>query len=240
MNRQFRTDAGTASAQRAVDEEDIAEVVARWTTSRCRATGGEVQKASRWRRGLHQRLIGQNDAVVAVSNAIRRARAGLQDRIGRSAASFSGPTGVGQDRTGARTLAEFLFDDEQAMVRIDMSEYQEKHTVRASSVRLRVRGYEEAGQLTRGRSGDGLTRSAVRRNRESPSEVLKRHAPVAGRRTLTDGKGDRGLPQRGRPVMTSNVGSHVIADRAVRDTTLDEGRATRVTRHPAQHFKPRF
>ena len=128
-----------------VDEEDIAEVVSKWThIPVSRLMEGEIQKLLHMEERLHQRVIGQDEAISAVANAIRRARAGLQDP-NRPLGSFMflGPTGVGKTEL-ARALAEFLFDDEQAMVRIDMSEYQEKHTVsrhdrRASRIR-RLRG----------------------------------------------------------------------------------------------------
>ena len=113
-----------------VDEEDIAEVVSRWThIPVSRLMEGEIQKLLRMEDRLHQRVVGQDEAITAVANAIRRARAGLQDP-NRPLGSFIflGPTGVGKTEL-ARALAEFLFDDEQAMIRIDMSEYQEKHTV---------------------------------------------------------------------------------------------------------------
>src|SRR5207249_4408519 len=112
------------------DEEDIAEVVSKWThIPVSRLMEGEVQKLIHMEERLHKRVIGQDEAIRAVANAIRRARAGLQDP-NRPLGSFFflGPTGVGKTEL-ARALAEFLFDDEQAMVRIDMSEYQEKHTV---------------------------------------------------------------------------------------------------------------
>src|SRR5262249_31146149 len=113
-----------------VDEEDIAEVVSKWThIPISRLLEGEVQKLIHMEERLHQRVIGQDDAINAGSNAIRRARAGLQDP-NRPLGSFLflGPTGVGKTEL-ARALAEFLFDTDQAMIRIDMSEYQEKHTV---------------------------------------------------------------------------------------------------------------
>src|SRR4029453_4176996 len=113
-----------------VDEEDIADVVAKWThIPVSKLMEGEVQKLLQMETRLHQRVIGQDEAVVAVANAIRRARAGLQDAA-RPLGSFMflGPTGVGKTEL-ARALAGFLFDDDQAMVRIDMSEYQEKHSV---------------------------------------------------------------------------------------------------------------
>src|SRR4026208_2293530 len=136
-----------------VDEEDIAEVVSKWThIPVSRLLEGEIQKLIHMEERLHQRVIGQDDAIIAVSNAIRRARAGLQDP-NRPLGSFLflGPTGVGKTEL-ARALAEFLFDDEQAMVRIDMSEYQEKHTVsRMIGAPPRYLGYEEGGAAAQGR-----------------------------------------------------------------------------------------
>jgi ATP-dependent Clp protease ATP-binding subunit ClpB len=174
-----------------VDEEDIAEIVGKWTgIPVSRLMEGEIQKLLRMEERLHQRVVGQDEAIVAVSNAIRRARAGLQDPH-RPLGSFIflGPTGVGKTEL-ARALAEFLFDDEQAMVRIDMSEYQEKHTVsRMIGAPPGYVGYDEAGQLT----------EAVRRRPYSVvlfDELEKAHPEVLnvmlqllddGR--LTDGKG---------------------------------------------------
>ena len=147
-----------------VDEEDIAEVVSKWThIPVSRLMEGEIQKLIHMEERLHQRVIGQDEAIVAVSNAIRRARAGLQDP-NRPLGSFMflGPTGVGKTEL-ARALAEFLFDDEQAMVRIDMSEYQEKHTVsRMIGAPPGYVGYEEAGQLT-----EAVRRRPVRRRARS-------------------------------------------------------------------------
>jgi ATP-dependent Clp protease ATP-binding subunit ClpB len=238
------TDAGQPRMlKEQVDEEDIAEVVARWThIPVSRLMEGEVQKLVQMETRLHQRLIGQNDAVVAVSNAIRRARAGLQDP-NRPLGSFIflGPTGVGKTEL-ARALAEFLFDDEQAMIRIDMSEYQEKHSVsRLIGAPPGYVGYEEAGQLT----------EAVRRRPYAVvlfDEIEKAHPEVLnvmlqllddGR--LTDGKGRTVDFRNAVVIMTSNVGSHVIADRAVRgDTTLDEGARRELLDILRQHFKPEF
>ena len=174
-----------------VDEEDIADVVGKWTgISVSRLLEGEVQKLLKMEERLHQRLVGQDEAVVSVSNAIRRARAGLQDPH-RPLGSFIflGPTGVGKTEL-ARALAEFLFDSEQATIRLDMSEYQEKHTVsRMIGAPPGYVGYDEAGQLT----------EAVRRRPYAVvlfDEVEKAHPEVLnvllqllddGR--LTDGKG---------------------------------------------------
>ena len=174
---------------------------------------------------LHQRVVGQDEAIAAVANAIRRARAGLQDP-NRPLGSFIflGPTGVGKTEL-ARALAEFLFDDEHAMIRIDMSEYQEKHTVsRLIGAPPGYVGYEEAGQLT----------EAVRRRPYAVvlfDEIEKAHPEVLnvmlqllddGR--LTDGKGRTVDFKNTVVIMTSNVGSHFIAERAVRGRhELDEG-----------------
>ena len=174
-----------------VDEEDIAGVVGKWTgIPVSRLMEGEIQKLLRMEERLHQRVVGQDEAINAVSNAIRRARAGLQDP-NRPLGSFIflGPTGVGKTEL-ARALAEFLFDDDQAMIRIDMSEYQEKHTVsRMIGAPPGYVGYDEAGQLT----------EAVRRRPYAVvlfDEIEKAHPEVLnvmlqllddGR--LTDGKG---------------------------------------------------
>jgi ATP-dependent Clp protease ATP-binding subunit ClpB len=203
---------------------------------------GEMQKLVRMEDRLHQRVVGQHDAVVAVANAIRRARAGLQDP-NRPLGSFVflGPTGVGKTEL-ARALAEFLFDDEHAMIRIDMSEYQEKHTVsRLIGAPPGYVGYEEAGQLT----------EAVRRRPYAVvlfDEIEKAHAEVLnvllqllddGR--LTDGKGRTVDFKNTVVIMTSNVGSHLIAERAVRgESDVDEGLRRQLTDVLRQHFRPEF
>ena len=226
-----------------VDEEDIAEVVSRWThIPVSRLMEGEVQKLVHMEQRLHGRVVGQDEAVVAVSNAIRRARAGLQDP-NRPLGSFIflGPTGVGKTEL-ARALAAFLFDDEQAMVRIDMSEYQEKHAVsRLIGAPPGYVGYEEAGQLT----------EAVRRRPYSVvlfDEIEKAHPEVLnvmlqllddGR--LTDGKGRTVDFRNTVVIMTSNVGSHLIAERAVEGSgEIDEGLRRQLVDALRQHFKPEF
>jgi len=226
-----------------VDEEDIAEVVSKWTLIPVsRLMEGEVQKLLHMEERLHQRVVGQNQAIEAVSSAIRRARAGLQDP-NRPLGSFIflGPTGVGKTEL-ARALAEFLFDNEQAMIRIDMSEYQEKHTVsRLIGAPPGYVGYEESGQLT----------EAVRRRPYSVvlfDEIEKAHPEVLnvllqllddGR--LTDGKGRTVDFKNTVVIMTSNLGSQYLAERAQRSTReLDEGTRRMVTDALREHFRPEF
>jgi ATP-dependent Clp protease ATP-binding subunit ClpB len=192
-----------------VDEEDIAEIVSKWTgIPVSRLMEGELQKLVRMEDALHQRVVGQDDAVAAVANAIRRSRAGLSDPH-RPIGSFLflGPTGVGKTEL-ARSLADFLFDDEQAMVRIDMSEYQEKHNVsRLVGAPPGYVGYDEGGQLT----------EAVRRRPYAVlllDEIEKAHPDVFnvllqlmddGR--LTDGQGRTVDFTNTVLIMTSNLGS---------------------------------
>ncbi len=192
-----------------VDDEEIAVVVGKWTgIPVSRLLESEMQKLSHMEERLHQRVIGQNDAVNAVSNAVRRSRAGLQDP-NRPIGSFIfiGPTGVGKTEL-AKALAEFLFDDEKAIVRIDMSEYQEKHTVsRLIGAPPGYVGYEEGGQLT----------ESVRRHPYSVvlfDEIEKAHREVFnvllqvlddGR--LTDGQGRTVDFRNTVIIMTSNAGS---------------------------------
>jgi ATP-dependent Clp protease ATP-binding subunit ClpB len=229
-----------------VDEEDIAEVVSKWThIPVSRLMEGEIQKLIHMEERLHRRVIGQDEAIRAVANAIRRARAGLQDP-NRPLGSFLflGPTGVGKTEL-ARALAEFLFDDEQAMVRIDMSEYQEKHTVsRMIGAPPGYVGYEEAGQLT----------EAVRRRPYAVvlfDEVEKAHAEVLnvllqllddGR--LTDGKGRTVDFKNTVVIMTSNLGSQFIAESATRDLSgggvIAEGTRREVMEALRAHFRPEF
>src|SRR5581483_736772 len=226
-----------------VDEEDIAAVISRWThIPVSRLMEGEIQKLIHMEERLHQRVVGQDEAINAVSNAIRRARAGLQDP-NRPLGSFLflGPTGVGKTEL-ARALAEFLFDSDQAMIRIDMSEYQEKHTVsRLIGAPPGYVGYEEAGQLT----------EAVRRRPYSVvlfDEVEKAHPEVLnvllqllddGR--LTDGKGRTVDFKNTVVIMTSNLGSQFISERANADTgAIDEGTKRQVMDALRAHFRPEF
>jgi len=197
-----------------VDEEDIAEIVSKWTgIPVSKMLEGEVQKLLHMDDRLKQRVVGQDEAIEAVSNAVRRARAGIQDP-NRPIGSFIflGPTGVGKTEL-AKALAEFLFDDENAMIRIDMSEYQERHTVsRLIGAPPGYVGYEEGGQLT----------EAVRRRPYSVvlfDEVEKAHPEVFnlllqllddGR--LTDSHGKTVDFRNAVVIMTSNIGSTHIQD----------------------------
>ena len=219
-----------------VDEEDIAEIVSKWThIPVSRLMEGEVQKLVQMETRLHHRVIGQDEAIVAVSNAIRRARAGLQDpNKPLGSFMFLGPTGVGKTEL-ARALAEFLFDDEHAMLRIDMSEYQEKHTVsRMIGAPPGYVGYEEAGQLT----------EAVRRRPYAVvllDEIEKAHPEVLnvllqllddGR--LTDGKGRTVDFKNTVVIMTSNLGSEYLAG------PVTEGARRQVLDALRLHFRPEF
>ena len=220
-----------------VTEEDIAEVVASWThIPVSRLQEGERQKLVKMEERLMQRVIGQKPAIVAVSNAVRRARAGLQDE-NRPIGSFIflGPTGVGKTEL-SRALAEFLFDDENAMVRIDMSEYMEKHTVaRLIGAPPGYVGYEEGGQLS----------EAVRRKPYSVilfDEIEKAHHDVFnvllqvlddGR--ITDGQGRTVDFKNTVIIMTSNIGSQFITDEWRRDKD-----SSLVMDALRQHFRPEF
>ncbi|MDQ3006359.1 MAG: ATP-dependent chaperone ClpB, partial [Chloroflexota bacterium] len=218
-----------------VDAEEIASIVARWTGIQIsKLLEGETQKLIHMEEGLHQRVIGQDDAVRVVANAVRRTRAGLQDP-NRPIGSFIflGPTGVGKTEL-ARALAEFMFDDERAMIRIDMSEYQEKHTVsRLIGAPPGYVGYEEGGQLT----------ESVRRRPYSVvlfDEIEKAHPEVFnvllqllddGR--LTDGQGRTVDFRNTVVIMTSNLGNQLWE--GGRTVTREE-----ITRVLQNHFRPEF
>jgi ATP-dependent Clp protease ATP-binding subunit ClpB len=221
-----------------VDEEDVAEVVSTWTgIPVSRLMEGEMQKLVRMEEELHRRVVDQHEAVEAVANAIRRTRAGLSDPS-RPIGSFVflGPTGVGKTEL-ARALAEFLFDDERAMVRIDMSEYQERHTVsRLIGAPPGYVGYDEGGQLT----------EAVRRRPYSVvllDEIEKAHQDAFnvllqllddGR--LTDGQGRTVDFRNTVVIMTSNLGGFLFADPG----SSAEERAEKVMAEVRATFRPEF
>ena len=224
-----------------VDEEDVAEVVAKWTgVPVSKMLEGEMQKLIQMESNLSRRVIGQDEALEAVANAVRRARAGLQDP-NRPVGSFIflGPTGVGKTET-ARALAEFLFDDERSMVRLDMSEYMEKHAVaRMIGAPPGYVGYDEGGQLT----------EAVRRRPYSVvlfDEIEKAHPDVFnvllqilddGR--LTDSKGRVVDFKNTVLIMTSNLGSREIQS-ATENPLADRDIKTDVLQVLRDHFKPEF
>ena len=222
-----------------VDSEDVAEVVSVWTgVPVSRLLEGEIEKLLRMEDRIHERVVGQDEAITVVANAVRRSRAGLQDP-NRPIGSFIflGPTGVGKTEL-ARALAEFLFDDEGAMVRIDMSEYQERHTVsRLIGAPPGYVGYEEGGQLT----------EAVRRRPYSVvlfDEIEKAHPEVFntllqllddGR--LTDGHGRTVDFKNAVVIMTSNIGTEYLSGR---DGLSEEQQRSLVLEALRGHFRPEF
>ncbi|MBI4653662.1 MAG: ATP-dependent chaperone ClpB [Nitrospirae bacterium] len=224
-----------------VDEEDVAEIVSKWTgIPVSRMLEGEVQKLLKMEDRLKLRVVGQDEAINAVANAVRRARAGIQDP-NRPIGSFIflGPTGVGKTEL-ARALAEFLFDDENAMVRIDMSEYQERHTVsRLIGAPPGYVGYEEGGQLT----------EAIRRRPYAAilfDEVEKAHQEVFnlllqllddGR--LTDGHGRTVDFRNTVVIMTSNIGSQHIQEMLTEWSNEDQIRKG-VMEQLKTFFRPEF
>ncbi len=221
-----------------VDEEDIAEVVSRWThIPVSRMLEGEMQKLVHMEERIKQRVVGQDEAVTAVANAVRRGRAGISDpKRPTGSFMFLGPTGVGKTELG-RALAEFLFDDEAAMIRLDMSEYMEKHTVaRLIGAPPGYVGYEEGGQLT----------EAVRRRPYAVilfDEIEKAHPDVFnlllqilddGR--LTDGHGRTVDFKNTVIIMTSNIGSQWIFELGDKEDEMKE----KVMELVHRQFKPEF
>jgi ATP-dependent Clp protease ATP-binding subunit ClpB len=234
--------ASGAMLKEEVDAEEIGQVVSRWTgIPASRLLEGEMEKLIHMEDRLHERVVGQDDALRAVSNAVRRSRAGLQDPnspIGSFI--FLGPTGVGKTEL-ARALAEFLFDDERAMVRIDMSEYQEKHTVsRLVGAPPGYVGYDEGGQLT----------EAVRRRPYSVvlfDEIEKAHHEVFnvllqllddGR--LTDGHGRTVDFRNTVVIMTSNLGNQLWMGRAGGELTQRDVSRNDINAVLQAHFRPEF
>ncbi len=221
-----------------VDEEDIAEVVSKWThIPVSKMLEGEMQKLVHMEERIRQRVIGQEEAVVAVANAVRRGRAGISDpKRPIGSFMFLGPTGVGKTELG-RALAEFMFDDEAAMIRLDMSEYMEKHTVaRLIGAPPGYVGYEEGGQLT----------EAIRRRPYAVvllDEIEKAHPDVFnvllqilddGR--LTDGHGRTVDFKNTVIIMTSNIGSQLIFELQEKEAQMRK----KVMDVVRSQFKPEF
>ena len=246
MQRLTAAQEGAANSQRMlkeeVDEEDIASIVSKWTgIPVSKMLEGEVKKLVQMEQRLRERVVGQDDALSIVANAIRRSRAGLSDpKRPIGSFIFLGPTGVGKTET-ARALAEFLFDDEQAMVRIDMSEYMEKHAVaRLIGAPPGYVGFDEGGQLT----------EAVRRHPYSVilfDEIEKAHPDVFnvllqvlddGR--LTDSKGRTVDFKNTVIIMTSNLGAQALNAELISDEIGFEKARQQVMEVLRQHFRPEF
>ena len=234
--------AGHRMLKEEVDEEDVARIVSKWTgIPVSKMLEGEVKKLINMEERLRLRVVGQDEALERVANAIRRSRAGLSDpKRPIGSFIFLGPTGVGKTEL-ARALAEFLFDDERAMVRIDMSEYMEKHAVsRLIGAPPGYVGYEEGGQLT----------EQVRRHPYAVvlfDEIEKAHPDVFnillqimddGR--LTDGKGRKVDFKNTVIIMTSNLGSAYLQSENIRDADGFEQASKQVMEALHGHFKPEF
>ena len=221
-----------------VDSEDVAAVVSAWTgIPVSKLLEGEIEKLLRMEERLHERVVGQDEAIAVVSSAVRRSRAGLQDPK-RPVGSFIflGPTGVGKTEL-ARALAEFLFDDENAMVRIDMSEYQERHTVsRLFGAPPGYIGYEEGGQLTEAVRRKPYTVVLFDEIEKAHPEVFNALLQLLDEGRLTDGHGRTVDFRNAVVIMTSNIGTELLDGR---DTASEQTRAL-VLAALRQHFRPEF
>ncbi|WNG46071.1 ATP-dependent chaperone ClpB [Archangium minus] len=225
-----------------VDAEDIAAVVGKWTgIPVSKLMEGEVQKLVNMEDRLTKRVIGQRSAIEAVSNAVRRARSGLQDP-NRPIGSFIflGPTGVGKTET-AKALAEFLFDDDSAMVRIDMSEYMEKHSVaRLVGAPPGYVGYEEGGQLTEAVRRRPYTVVLFDEIEKAHPDVFNMLLQILDEGRLTDSQGRTVDFKNTVLIMTSNVGSQALQDGMAGKEELDEATRNDVMGILRQHFRPEF
>jgi ATP-dependent Clp protease ATP-binding subunit ClpB len=221
-----------------VDEEDVAQVVSKWTgIPVSKMLEGEVEKLVKMESNLSQRVVGQDQAIRAVSDTIRRARAGIQD-ASRPLGSFifMGPTGVGKTEL-ARALAEFLFDDERAMVRLDMSEYMEKHTVsRLIGAPPGYVGYEEGGQLTEAIKRRPYSIILLDEVEKAHSDVFNILLQILDDGRLTDGKGRTIDFKNTIIIMTSNLGSQVIKELSQDFAKMEK----EVKAILESHFRPEF
>ncbi|MBW3663297.1 MAG: ATP-dependent chaperone ClpB [Actinobacteria bacterium] len=229
---------GGSLLQEEVTEEEIAEVVSKWTgVPVSKLMQSEAMKLVDLEEQLHRRVVGQHEAVEAVANAVRRSRAGISDE-NRPQGSFLflGPTGVGKTEL-ARALAEFLFDDERAMIRIDMGEYQEKHTVaRLIGAPPGYVGYEEGGQLTEPVRRRPYTVVLLDEVEKAHPDVFNVLLQVLDDGRLTDGQGHTVDFRNAVLIMTSNLGSQHILDPSLSDEALRE----RVMAEVRGHFRPEF
>jgi ATP-dependent Clp protease ATP-binding subunit ClpB len=242
----FKHHKGPRLLSEEVSEEDIANIIAKWTgIPVTKLLEGEVQKLIHLEEHLHKRVIGQDEAIEVVSNAVRRARAGLKDP-NRPIGSFLflGPTGVGKTEL-AKALAEFLFDDDQAMVRIDMSEYQERHTVaRLIGAPPGYVGYDEGGQLTEAVRRRAYTCVLFDEIEKAHGDVFNILLQVLDEGRLTDSKGRTVDFKNTVLIMTSNIGSQHILDyqlrAAVEGDKIYPQMKERVMEALREHFRPEF